>query len=157
MFVHIVLDRLRSAYNTGNIFRLADAVGNVEVITCGYTPHPPHPKLRKTAMGADNFVPFRVFANSSDAIQKLREEGVQQVFAVEYLTEGKCPWELSFADNVAFIFGNEAFGVAPQTIKLCDEVISLPLFGKKSSINVANCAAVVLYGFLAKRKPKRTT
>ena len=152
MFIHIVLDRLRSAYNTGNIFRLADAVGNAEIITCGYTPHPPHSKLAKTAMGADNFVPFRVFSNSSDAVLKLREEGVLQIFAVEYLIEGKCPWELSFADDVAFVFGNEAFGVAPQTIKLCDGVISLPLFGKKSSINVANCAAAVLYSFLAKKR-----
>lgn len=151
MAVHIVLDRLRSAYNTGNIFRLADAIGNAEIVTCGYTPHPPHPKLAKTAMGADEFVPFRVFANSYDAVQKLKEEGVKQIFAVEYLSEGKCPWNMNFNDDVAFIFGNEAFGVAPQTIKLCDDIISLPLFGKKSSINVANCAAVVLYCFLAKK------
>ena len=157
MHVHIVLDRLRSAYNTGNIFRLADAVGCAEIITCGYTPHPPHKKLAKTAMGADNFVPFRVFSNSIEAVQNLRDEGVNQIFAVEYLDEGRCPWNVNFDDNVAFIFGNEAFGVAPQAIKLCDGVISLPLFGKKSSINVANCAAVILYAFIAKKTGKITT
>ena len=59
--IHIVLDRLRSAHNVGNIFRLADAVRAKEVICCGYTPASPHPKLARSAMGADRTVPFRHF------------------------------------------------------------------------------------------------
>ncbi|MBR3708558.1 MAG: TrmH family RNA methyltransferase, partial [Lentisphaeria bacterium] len=53
----LVLDRLRSAHNVGNIFRIAEAIGAAEIICCGYTPAPPHPKLEKTAMGADQMVP----------------------------------------------------------------------------------------------------
>ena len=49
--ISVVLDNLRSAHNTGNIFRIAEATGAAEVICCGYTPAPPHPKLEKTAMG----------------------------------------------------------------------------------------------------------
>ena len=49
--VRLVLDRLRSAHNVGNIFRLADAVGAEGIVTCGYTAAPPHPKLAKTARG----------------------------------------------------------------------------------------------------------
>ena len=52
----LVLDRLRSAHNTGNIFRIAEAIGAREIIACGYTPAPPHPKLARTAMGADRLV-----------------------------------------------------------------------------------------------------
>ena len=59
-----ILDRLRSAHNTGNIFRIAEAVGASEIIACGYTPAPPHPKLGKTAMGTDKMVPCRVFPTS---------------------------------------------------------------------------------------------
>ena len=44
-FIHIVLDNVRSAYNVGSIFRSADTAAVAEVITCGFTPHPPHPKL----------------------------------------------------------------------------------------------------------------
>ena len=47
----LILDRLRSAHNTGNIFRIAEALG-AEIVACGYTPAPPHPKLAKTAMGS---------------------------------------------------------------------------------------------------------
>ena len=55
--ITIVLDRLRSAHNTGNIFRIAEAIGAAEIIACGYTPAPPHPKLAKTAMGRMRWSP----------------------------------------------------------------------------------------------------
>ena len=45
--ITIVLDRLRSAHNTGNIFRIAEAVGAKEIIACGYTPTLHHPKIKK--------------------------------------------------------------------------------------------------------------
>ena len=69
--IHIVLDRLRSAHNVGNIFRIAEAVGAVEVIGCGCTPLPPHPKLEKTAMGTDLTVPCRRFGDSLAALRAL--------------------------------------------------------------------------------------
>lgn len=149
--ITIVLDRLRSAFNTGNIFRLADAIGAKEVLCCGYTPCPPHLKLVKTAMGADKYVPFRQFDTSLKAIETLRSEGMKKIYAVESLSKGKCPWEFRYDFPCAVVFGNEAFGVSPDIINLCDGIISLPLFGKKSSINVANCAAAVLYAIIARR------
>jgi len=60
--ITIVLDHLRSAHNVGNIFRIAEAVNASEIICCGYTAAPPHPKLEKTAMGADKIVPCRIFS-----------------------------------------------------------------------------------------------
>ena len=80
----MVLDRLRSAYNVGNIFRIAEAVRAREVICCGYTPCPPHPKLAKTAMDTDKMVPYRWCRSSVEAIRQLRMEGVRQVLAAEW-------------------------------------------------------------------------
>ena len=45
--IHLVLDNLRSAFNVGSLFRLADTARLSQVVTCGYTAHPPHPKLDK--------------------------------------------------------------------------------------------------------------
>ena len=81
--ITLVLDRLRSAHNTGNIFRIAEAIGAKEIIACGYTPAPPHPKLAKTAMGTDTMVPCRVMPTSLDAIRQLRSEGIRQILAAE--------------------------------------------------------------------------
>ncbi len=150
--VTIVLDRLRSAHNVGNIFRIADAVGAKEIIACGYTPAPPHLKLAKTAMGADQMVPCRHFETSLDAVKALREEGVKEILAIESEGESVCAWEKQYQFPLALILGNEAFGIAQETIEACDGIVSLPMFGQKNSINVGNCAAVVLYSVIAYAK-----
>lgn len=148
--VTIVLDRLRSAFNTGNIFRLGDAVGAKEIVACGYTPAPPHPKLAKTAMGADEMVPCRCFTSSVEAIQRLRSEGVRQIIAVETDNEAAAAWRFDYQFPLALVFGNEALGVDRKAIELCDAVVGLPMFGRKTSINVGNCAAAVLYAVIAR-------
>ncbi|HCE46466.1 MAG TPA: hypothetical protein DET40_23220 [Lentisphaeria bacterium] len=153
--ITIILDRLRSAHNTGNIFRLADAVGAKEIICCGYTPFPPHPKLAKTAMGADLTVRFRHFEDSTSAVQEIRKEGARQILAVETGTGGTCAWEKDYEFPLGLVFGNEALGILPETISICDGIVNLPMFGFKSSINVGNCAAVVLYSIIANNKNKR--
>jgi tRNA G18 (ribose-2'-O)-methylase SpoU len=148
--ITIVLDRLRSAHNTGNIFRLADAVGAAEIIACGYTPAPPHPKLEKTAMGADKMVPCRTVDTSLDAVHLLRKEGCKQILAVETGPETHFAWDFDYEFPLALIFGNEALGVNEDTLAACDGIISLPMFGQKESINVGNSAAAVLYAIIAK-------
>lgn len=149
--IHIVLDRLRSAHNVGNIFRLADAVGANEIVCCGYTAAPPHPKLVKTAMGADKTVPFRSFPTAADALRELKAEGCKAV-AVETLETACDAWKFDYPDKIALLLGNEALGISPDALELCDAVVSLPMFGTKVSINVGNCAAVVLYMIVAKGK-----
>ena len=147
--IHIVLDRLRSAHNVGNIFRLADAVGANEIVCCGYTAAPPHPKLVKTAMGADKTVPFRSFPTAADALRELKAEGYKAV-AVETLETACDAWKFDYPDKIALLLGNEALGISPDALELCDAAVSLPMFGTKVSINVGNCAAVVLYMIVAK-------
>ena len=147
--IHIVLDRLRSTHNVGNIFRLADAVGAKEVVCCGYTAAPPHPKLVKTAMGADKTVPFRSFSTAADALRELKAEGCKAV-AVETLETACDAWKFDYPEKIALVLGNEALGISPDALELCDAAVSLPMFGTKVSINVGNCAAVVLYMIVAK-------
>ena len=153
--IHLVLDRLRSAYNVGNIFRIAEAVGAKEVVACGYTASPPHPKLEKTAMGADKLVPCRTAATSADAVRMLRDEGVKCVVAAE-VVPGKSvfAWEYEYTFPMALVLGNEALGIAPETLELCDGIVELPMAGRKESINVGNAAAAILYAVVAKTRIK---
>lgn len=148
--ITLVLDRLRSAYNTGNIFRIAEAVGVQEIMACGYTPAPPHRKLAKTAMGADAVVPCRVFPSSLSAIRALRTERCSMILAAEPLPGSKFAWEMDYRFPMALVLGNEALGVAPETLNECDGIVGLPMFGMKTSINVGNAAAAILYAILAK-------
>lgn len=147
--ISIVLDRLRSAHNTGNIFRLAEAVGAKEIIACSYTPSPPHQRLSRTAMGTDKLVPCRHFDSAKNAILALRAEGTRQILAVENVPGSADAWDFRYEFPLALVLGNEALGVAEDALSLCDGTVSLPMFGQKSSINVGNCAAVALYAVVA--------
>lgn len=143
--ITIILDKLRSAFNTGNIFRIADAINATEIIACGYTPIPPHPKLEKTAMGTDKYVKCRHFDTSLQAVKALKDEGYKMILAVETVEDAISAWNMEYQYPLALVFGNEALGISEDTINECDGCINLPMLGKKKSINVGNCAAVVLY------------
>lgn len=147
--ITLVLDRLRSAFNTGNIFRLADAAGVKEVICCGYTPAPPHPRLEKTAMGADKWVPSRSVPDTLEAVRELKRAGVS-VVAVEVGSQAKYVWDFPFRFPLALVLGNEALGVDPAVLAECDGIVSLPMEGAKTSVNVGNCASAILYSILGK-------
>ena len=142
--VVVVLDRLRSAHNVGNVFRVVEAVRGEGIVTCGYTATPPHPKLEKTARGCDALVRCEHAETAAEAVRRLRAEG-RRIYAAETV-EGALPvWEMRFAFPCALVLGNEALGVSAEALALCDGFVSLPALGIKNSINVGNCAAVVLY------------
>lgn len=142
--VVLVLDFLRSAYNVGNIFRLAEATKAEKIYACGYTPSPPHRKLLKTARGCEQIIPCQAIADATTAIGILRAGGYT-IYGIETTNNASCYWETVFRFPAAFVFGNEALGLAEATLPLCDYFVSLPVLGQKNSINVGNCAAVVLY------------
>lgn len=144
----LILDRLRSAHNTGNIFRIAEALG-AEIIACGYTPAPPHPKLAKTAMGTDLTVPCRTMPDAVSAIRMLRNEGYRMILAAEPGPESVFAWEKNYEFPLAVVFGNEALGVSPEALAEVDGLIGLPMLGRKASINVGNAAAAILYAVVA--------
>ena len=148
----IVLDRLRSAHNVGNIFRLAEALG-AEIIGCGATPMPPHPTLERTAMGTDKSVPFRTVPEVADAIRMLRQEGCAMILAAEPGGgESSLAWNREYKYPLAVIFGNEALGVHPEALKMVDGLVSLPMNGAKASINVSNAASAIMFAADARKK-----
>lgn len=149
----LVLDRLRSAYNVGNIFRLGEIGGIAEIVTCGYTATPPHPKVRKTARGCDRLVPSRHFDTGIEAVQALKQSG-HQIVGVETAEGAVDIWDVEFAFPVALVFGNEALGISQDALKECDVLARLPVFGKKNSLNVSNCAAVALYAAIHQLQQK---
>ena len=145
--IHIVLDNLRSAFNVGSIFRLADAARAAEVIPCGYTAYPPHHKLEQTSLGTTDSVPWRRFDDTVSALADLKAKGIQLV-AVETV-QGASPYHrFDYSFPVALIMGNEALGVSEPALRMCDAVIEIPVFGYKNSVNVATAAGIVLYDAL---------
>ncbi|KAJ1625635.1 Alpha/beta knot methyltransferase, partial [Pavlovales sp. CCMP2436] len=144
----LVLDNMRSAENTGTIFRLAECAGLTEIITCGITPSPPHPALLKTAMGTDQRVRTRHIPSTLDAVAQLQAEGMR-VCAAETAGGSASLFKLG-AENPAKMGGSQLLS-PPLAIILGTGgggVVHLPTFGQKNSLNVATCASVLVYEIL---------
>ena len=145
--VSLILDNLRSAFNVGSIFRTADTARIAQVITCGYTAHPPHPRLEKTALGTLEYVETHHCSNAVEAVDDFRERGTA-VWALE-TTSASVPYtSVEFPRPVVLVLGNEALGVGEDVLAACDKLVEIPVFGFKNSLNVASAAAVVLFEIL---------
>ena len=141
-----VLENIRSAYNVGSVFRTADAFLLEGIYITGYTCIPPHKEIKKTALGAEETVDWKHFANATEAIHFLKNEGYK-VYAVEQAKNSLMLQQIAFttAEKIAVIFGNEVTGVEQDTILQCDGCIEIPQLGMKHSLNIATAAGVVLW------------
>lgn len=131
-----VLDNLRSAFNVGSIFRLADAVGVDHLYLCGYTPTPEQEQVKKTSLGSEESVPWSNPKDLATALQNLRARGYT-IVALETAEKSLDFYSLPLKTPTAFVVGNERFGLDYPSLPLCDEVRTLPQVGIKNSVNVA--------------------
>ena len=144
-----VLDNIRSLYNVGSCFRTADAAGIERLYLCGITAAPPHASIRKTALGADERVPYEHHWNAAAVLARLRTQGYR-VAAIE-TGPGSIDlfdWQPLFP--LAVVFGNEVDGVSQPLLDLSDVRVGIPMFGVKRSLNVSTAAGVVFYELLRK-------
>lgn len=102
----LILDNVRSAYNVGSLFRTAETALLQELITCGFTPHPPHEKLKKTACRSLENVPSRHFSTTLDAVRTMKEEGFV-VFAMETTSRSQCYTHVAFPEKAALVLGRD--------------------------------------------------
>ena len=144
MKIYVIVDNIRSAYNVGSIFRTADGVGCCEIFVCGISPKPDHIKVAKTALGATESVTWKYFKTTNDAIEFLKEKGVP-VWSVELAPGAVNYTDVKYPEEVGIIFGHETEGVSRYTLEKSDKIISIPMNGKKNSLNVATCAGIILY------------
>ena len=142
--LHLVLDNIRSAHNVGNLLRASEAARLERVHLCGITPTPPHPSLLKTAMGTAEYVPHAHESSTLRAVRRLKADGVS-VWACE-TTEGAVDLrEAVLPRPLALVLGNELIGVDTEVLAECDGVLSIPMFGRKNSLNVGQAGAVAMW------------
>lgn len=141
-----LLDNVRSLNNIGSIFRTSDALAIEAVYLCGISATPPNNEIHKTALGAEDSVTWKYFANTTDAITQLRQEGYK-ILSIEQTENSTSLLDFTPLPNekYVFIFGNEVKGVEQEAINLSDGVIEIPQFGTKHSFNVSVTAGIVLW------------
>ncbi len=144
--VEAVLDNIRSLNNVGAIFRTADAAGMKRLHLCGITATPDHPKMAKTALGAEKAIDWRYGKNGPELVEQLKADG----YAIWVLEGGVSAENLLTVDHfpnrpIALVVGNETAGVDPAIIDSAEKLLAIPMRGSKDSLNVATAFGIAAY------------
>ena len=149
----VVLDNIRSSENVGSIFRTADAAGVKKIFLCGITPTPPHDKISKTALGAEEYVPWEHHKQTWRLLRQLSKEQFS-ILALEQTKGSKNIFQGSTLDTlrsnlgnkkIALVVGNEVKGLSPKILNYCDDIVHIPMYGRKESLNVSVALGVAVY------------
>ena len=146
----VVVDNVRSLNNIGSIFRTSDGFAVEKVMLCGISATPPSPEIHKTALGAEDSVDWQYLANTSAALDVLKEAGaticcLEQV--IDSLSLEQFTPDFKHGSHYAFVVGNEVDGVDPAIVDRCDICLEIPQLGTKHSLNVAVSAGITMWHF----------
>jgi 23S rRNA (guanosine2251-2'-O)-methyltransferase len=148
----LILDGVMDPRNFGAMLRTADGAGVHGVII---------PKRRssgltdaaiKTAAGAAEYVPVARVANLADTVEKLKKANI---WIAAGDVGGQNFWEVNLDGPVALIMGGEGKGVSRLLREKSDYIVSIPMEGQISSLNVSCAAAVLMYEINRQRKGKK--
>ena len=158
--VVVLLDNVRSLYNTGAFFRTADACALEKLVLCGITPRPDQGRkqkhgISKTALGAEETVAWEYAPNTSSALETAIAAGYH-VAVVETSPQAVDLYDWAPEWPLCLVFGHETEGVSPAAAGYCGTHVRIPMLGRKHSLNVATAAGVVLYELLRKHSERRT-
>jgi len=148
----LILDNVRSLHNVGSAFRTADAFLLEKIYLCGITGRPPHREINKTALGATDSMNWEYHPDATEVVEKLREENYR-ILAIEQVDEGISLQQYSPSTNkLALIFGNEVSGVKDELIHQADNILEIPQYGTKHSLNISVSIGIVIWDLLSKLK-----
>ncbi|MDA0317581.1 MAG: RNA methyltransferase [Bacteroidetes bacterium] len=147
----VILDNIRSLNNVGSVFRTSDAFRIEHIYLCGITATPPHKDIQKTALGSTASVSWSYVENTLDIVKELQQKSIH-VLAIEQ-AENATLLQNFYPNNdriYAVVFGHEVKGVSQEVVSQCNEVIEIPQFGTKHSLNIAVSCGVVLWDLFSK-------
>jgi len=141
---YVICDNIRSLENIGSIFRTSDALNVTKIFLCGICGTPPNPKISKTALGAEEWIPWEYHSQTWRLVDDLKKRGVF-VVALERTPESISYQKFTPRFPLGLVLGNEIKGVSLSVLKRVHKVFHLPMFGKKESLNVAVAFGVAGY------------
>ncbi len=146
----LILHNIRSVENVGAMFRTADAVGIDKIYLTGYTPTPldrfgrKRKDLAKSALGAEEFVPWEQKKNIFSLLIKLKSEKFL-IIGIEQAKNSVDYKKVKLKEKNVFIVGAEVTGIPKNILKKCDILAEIPMQGKKESLNVSVALGVALF------------
>lgn len=143
--ITLVCDNVTNAPNIGSLFRIADAFGVEKLMLCGENIQIGR-KMAKTSRATEKVIDFEINCNISEVIDYLKSKNYQ-IISLEITNSSKPIHQFQFSKvkSIALIIGDENFGVSENILEISDTIIHIDMFGKNSSMNVAQATNIALY------------
>ena len=145
----LILDQINDVRNFGAIIRTAEVSGVDAIIIQNKSSAPINADTIKTSAGGVFNVPICKVSHIKDAIYHLKSSKIMVIAASEKAE--KNIYDLSLKNSLAIIMGSEERGISPSVLKLSDEIVKLPMFGKIESLNVSVASGIFLYEVIRQR------
>jgi len=143
----VVADKIKDPNNLGAIIRSAEVFGVLGVIFPKRNSAYPSSAVHKSSAGASMRVMMVSVSNLVSAIKRLQENGMWVVGldqrADRYLWD-----EPSIRGKLTLVVGSEEAGISPIVARACDDIRSIPMFGKTGSLNAAVAASIGMYEWM---------
>ncbi len=138
----LICDDIEDPHNLGAIIRCADGAGCNGVILSKRHSSPITQTVIKSSAGAISYVKLARVSNIAQTIESLKKKNIWVYAADE---RGELYTSLNYDFDCAIVMGNEGHGVSQLVKDKCDGIISIPMRGGVSSLNVSTASAVILY------------
>lgn len=144
----VILDEVLDPHNLGSVIRVAECAGATGIIIPNRRSASVNETVIRTSAGATAYMPVIKVGNINQVIEELKKNNVW-VYAADM--DGDVMHKTNLKGDIALVIGGEGSGVSKLTRKLCDGIISIPMFGKVNSLNASVSAGIVLYEAVRQR------
>ncbi len=150
----VICADVRDPGNAGTVIRTADASGAGGVVLAGSSVDPYNDKTVRATVGSLWHLPLARHADAGEVVRLAQAAGF-----VVLAADGDGETDLFEAEEsgllarpVAWLFGNEAWGLPEDLAALADHRVSIPILGRAESLNLSTAAAVCLYASARARR-----
>jgi tRNA (guanosine-2'-O-)-methyltransferase len=149
----VVMEALCDPQNVNAVLRTCEAFG-VQEIHVVEGPMKVYDPNKKISQNADKWLDVRRWSSTRDCLAHLKAEGFR-IYATHLGQDSVGLADLSFAEKVALVFGNESRGVSDEAVALADANFTIPMLGFVQSFNVSVAAAITLARAVDRRVAER--
>ncbi|MDH3350070.1 MAG: 23S rRNA (guanosine(2251)-2'-O)-methyltransferase RlmB [Gammaproteobacteria bacterium] len=146
----LLLDGVQDPHNLGACMRTADAAGVDAIVVPRHGAAGLGSTVSKVAAGAAEALPFASVGNLGRVLGWLKDYGVTIVGTSDKGNQSLYDTDLD--RPVALVMGREHTGLGKRIAGLCDDLVSLPMHGAVSSLNVSVATGICLYEVLRQRR-----
>lgn len=145
----VILDGITDPHNLGAIIRSAECFGAHGIVIPKHRSVSVNDTVVKVACGATEHMLIAKVTNINDTIRALKEQNIW-VYATDF--DGKAPKRANLNGDIAIVIGSEGEGIHRLTKDLCDDVLTIPQYGKVNSLNASVAAGITLYEAIRQRR-----